>query len=149
MSDGVRALTALKISPSMSWSLYAPVVLLCGVVAVALMEDPTCAFSGLPFWVAAVPVLAAAVPVLAAAVPVLAAAVPVLAAAVPVLAAAVPALAAVVPALAAVVPVLAAAVPALVALDCSGYTALLSRKPATTNRTYSSVVCIGCRLYIQ
>lgn len=128
MSDGVRALTALKISPSMSWSLYAPVVLLCGVVAVALMEDPTCAFSGLPFWVAAVPVLAAAVPVLAAAVP---------------------ALAAVVPALAAVVPVLAVAVPALVALDCSGYTALLSRKPATTNRTYSSVVCIGCRLYIQ
>ena len=121
MSDGVRALTALKISPSMSWSLYAPVVLLCGVVAVALMEDPTCAFSGLPFWVAAVPVLAAAVPVLAAAVP----------------------------ALAAVVPVLAAVVPALVALDCSGYTALLSRKPATTNRTYSSVVCIGCRLYIQ
>ena len=75
MSDSVRALTALKISASMSWSLYAPVVLLCGVVAVALMEDPACAFSGLPFWAAAVPVLAAAVPVLAAVVPALAAAV--------------------------------------------------------------------------
>ena len=68
MSDGVRALTALKISASMSWSLYAPVVLLCGVVAVALMEDPACTFLGLPFWAAAVPVLAVVVPALAAAV---------------------------------------------------------------------------------
>ena len=113
MSDGVRALTALEISAPMSWSLYAPVMLLGGMVAVALMED-ACAFSGLPFWAVAVAVLAAVVPVLAAVVPVLAAA----------------------------VPALAAVVPVLVVLDCSGYTALLSRKPATINRTYSSRLCL-------
>ena len=72
-------------------------MLLCGVVAVALVEDPACAFLGLPFWALAVPAFAA-----------------------------------------------------VDRLDCSGYAALLRRKSATTNRTYSSrVVCIQCRLYIS